>query len=1102
MRFPLISFVLIALALAGRADDLVPERRMVAERNTDFYGGDLRSIFDTSADLCVASCLADGLCRAMTYNQRASACFLKSDVTDRVPYEGALSMRVVEAPPSVLAIAETRAAAVALPPARIASARARAEGIGRVFPDTGIAAAALRADAVARAGDAPAVARDLALAAAALEDRAGDWLFAADLAARDLRAEDRAQRRRARALAADAALNAYLRAESDALAATALLTLSAALEADGEGRATIALLRESFRLDPRAPTQAALERAVGLYGFRVLETRVESDLALPRVCLLFSEPLRSVGFDYTPYLRLPEGDFAVETDARELCIAGVAHGATVDVTLRQGLPSLSGEVLAATVTQQVYIRDRAPSVRFPGRGYVLPRRPDATLPIVTVNTEEVALALHRVLDRNLVSALRDDLLDRPLRAWEAAALSRDLGETVWTGQAETAVELNRDVTTALPIGEAIGTAAPGVYALTAEVPGAPVATQWFLVSDLGLAGLSGPDGVHGFVRGLDNARPRAGVTVELLARNNARLGTAETDEMGHVLFPASVIREAEPALLVARTEDDYVYLDLTEAGFDLSDRGVAGRAPPGPIDVFLATERGAYRPGERVHATVLMRDARAAAIEGIPLTAIVTRPDGVAFNRRVLRDAGAGGRVLAVDLPPTAQRGRWRIGIHADPEAPPIATATVLVEDFVPERIDHVIDWSDGPLRPGDVARIGIAARYLYGAPGADLQIEGEVLLRATGRLDAHPGYRFGPASADQTPNVTPLDAPGTTDAEGRATITVTLGEAPDPLAPATVEAVLRLSDASRRPVERRLQRPLTPTAPLIGVRPLFDSAAPEGGTAAFDVIAVGRDGARRALPAVDWTLERVRTDYQWYEIDGRWQFEPITRRERVGVGALDLVADEIGRIEAPVAWGRYELTLSSEADGFAVTSLPFSAGWYAAGAGSETPDRLSVALDRARYAPGETATLRIDAETEGEVLVTVIAGDVLDMMAISVPAGESEVMLDVTEAWRPGAYVTATLVRPADAGAKRGPERALGLAWAGLEPGPARLGATLAVPDVVSPRSPLPIALTPTGLTDGETVFATIAAVDVGILNLTGHEAPNPEAHYLGQRR
>ncbi len=39
-------------------------------------------------------------------------------------------------------------------------------------------------------------------------------------------------------------------------------------------------------------------------------------------------------------------------------------------------------------------------------------------------------------------------------------------------------------------------------------------------------------------------------------------------------------------------------------------------------------------------------------------------------------------------------------------------------------------------------------------------------------------------------------------------------------------------------------------------------------------------------------------------------------------------------------------------------------------------------------------------------------------------------------------------------------------------------------------------------GLAEGDTAYATIAAVDVGILNLTRFKAPDPSDYYFGQRK
>ena len=66
----------------------------------------------------------------------------------------------------------------------------------------------------------------------------------------------------------------------------------------------------------------------------------------------------------------------------------------------------------------------------------------------------------------------------------------------------------------------------------------PRATQWFVVSDIGLSTYTGQDGLNVFARSLGTAKPIAGVELTLLARNNEILGTAKTDAEGRATFNA------------------------------------------------------------------------------------------------------------------------------------------------------------------------------------------------------------------------------------------------------------------------------------------------------------------------------------------------------------------------------------------------------------------------------------------------------------------------------------------------------------------------------------------------------------------------------------
>ena len=141
-----------------------------------------------------------------------------------------------------------------------------------------------------------------------------------------------------------------------------------------------------------------------------------------------------------------------------------------------------------------------------------------------------------------------------------------------------------------------------------------IATQWMVVSDLGLTTLSGDDGVHALVRSLGSTAPLAGVELRLIARNNEVLATRLSDAQGRVDFDPGLSRGIggfAPALLVATLADDYNFLSLARAPFDLTDRGVAGRDAPAALDAFLYTERGVYRSRETVFVGALLRDAKA-----------------------------------------------------------------------------------------------------------------------------------------------------------------------------------------------------------------------------------------------------------------------------------------------------------------------------------------------------------------------------------------------------------------------------------------------------------------------------------------------------------
>ncbi len=1110
----LLVFITVFISLIGSAtaQDLVPEKRLVLTRNVDFYGSDLQSIFDTTLETCESACLSQGACVAFTFNTRNASCFLKAEVSDRVEYQGAFSGEVFRNPAQVIAGAEARADDLRtfLRPSDLDAATRRAERLPNDFVAGGWTAEEFGTFAIEAERDANFVqAMRYWGAATVVSGAGGDWAEYARLALAAANVtDDRNEKRNLMSVAFEASVSAYLRLENPIVRSNALLTMSRALEALGRGRETVPALRLAQALAPRDDTQAALDRAIGMFGFRVTETEVTSDAAQPAICATFSEPLVQQGHDYSDFLQSEVSGLAVEASGNQLCVKGVEHGGRYTITLRAGLPAQSGEVLSKPVQITQYVRDRTPSVYFPGQAYVLPATENAGLPIVSINASEVDLSLLKVSDRNLIRTMQENVLGRNFDDWQANYLKENIAEEVWTGAADVATEINTDVTTRLPIGEAIADQPPGVYALQASVPGtdpyqSPPAVQWFVISDIGLTSYQGADGVHVFARSLATAEPMAGAEVSLVNTANAVLATATTDDMGYARFSEGVASgrgASAPAMIVARQgAEDMVYLSLDGPEFDLSDRGVEGHPPAPPIDVFLTTDRGAYRAGEVIHATALARDGRAEAIPGLPITAVLYRPDGVEYSRNLSEGAGAGGHVFALPVAGSAPRGTWRLDLHADPDAPALASTTLLVEDFLPERIDFDLGLPKGPLDYNTAPRLSVDARYLFGAPGADLAFEGDIRLTPQTTTESFPGYRFGLWQETPRPRYGSVRS-GRTDAQGQAEVALAFPEIEPDGRPLSAAVTVRVKEGSGRPVEREITRQVLPGTAMIGIKPAFEDELPENSEAVFDLIALGPDMAEAAME-VTWTVNRVRTRYQWYSRDGYWDWEPITTRSRVDGGTLTV--DGPTQVSAPVDWGRYEIVVSRAGDGaYLASSTDFYAGWYVPADVTETPDMLEVSLDAESYAVGDTARLRIVPRAPGKALVTVMSNRLIDMVPVEVGDGETLVELPVTEDWGAGAYVTATLVQPLDEAEGRNPTRALGLAHASVDPGAHVLATSIEAPEMAKPRGPMEVTVNVDGGTEGDRAYVTLAAIDQGILNLTGFTDPDPEDHYFGQRR
>ncbi|HVK82250.1 MAG TPA: alpha-2-macroglobulin [Verrucomicrobiae bacterium] len=860
-------------------------------------------------------------------------------------------------------------------------------------------------------------------------------------------------------------------------------------------------------------------------GMAFLRLRTEMNEAEPRACLEFSQPLATdPSINYADYIAMdPATPFQVDVSGNLLCLGGLPFEPERQVTVRQGLPSASNERTEFDETFTLTFGDRPAYVGFAGNGMILPRSEADGIAIETVNVSRIAVEVLRVPDRILSQYSVDQSGQNEEGGWDYWSFNNageSVGVQVYEGEIDVdTARRNSPVTTVFALGAALRELRPGAYVIKVR-DASPSAGQrgesdndsvassyrWILYTDMALQSFSGATGLDVIVRSLRTARPMQNVTLTLIAENNEELARTRTDNDGRVRFADALVNGEGPAraryVMAYGAEGDFAALDLQRAGLDLSDRGVDGRYAPGDVDAYLYTERGIYRPGERVRLIGLIRDQVGRAIANRQSTLVVYRPNGTEARRiRITEAVDAGAIAKNIQLDRSSPRGVWRAELIVDGQDAVAGSVSWSVEDFVPERLRVRIEASEAVLRAGQSRPINVQADFLYGAPGSGLAVEGE------GRLMVDPtpfpdfaDYTFG--RADESFDERFFQLPSTvTDGSGAAQLSLQLQEEPETTLPLRARMIASVADPGGRLVRESFTVPVRLNNIYLGVRPQFENRrAGAGERVAFDVIGLNADGRRAAVRGVQWQIVREDWNYDWYLDNGNWRWRRTGRDIPVDGATVDVAANQPLRIARDgLRNGSYRLIVRAAGT---ETSQRFGVGWGGPADDDSTPDMVSVVAPENPVRPGARARVQIRPPYAGEAQIVVATDRVLETRTVRVSPEGTTIDLPVSAEWGSGAYVLVTVMTPRDPVNLPVPRRAIGVAYVPVDMG-SRTLEVIAGDGLqnVRPRTRIEVPVQIRNAAAGERVRVAIAMVDEGILNITKYDSPNPVEHFFGRR-
>ncbi len=531
---------------------------------------------------------------------------------------------------------------------------------------------------------------------------------------------------------------------------------------------------------------------------------------------------------------------------------------------------------------------------------------------------------------------------------------------------------------------------------------------------------------------LDSGTPVPGLILRAYTADGESVDVSITDSNGLATFPSGTdwrgltFASAFPFSMGSPQWDDGI--SIWEFGYSSS--------VPGPLRLFLDTDRPIYRPGQSVHFKGILRaedDASYSLPASAPVVVSVRDAAWEPIYETTLAVDGFGTFSGTIDLAEDAPLGTYRIEVTFEDRS---FGDTFVVAAYRPPEFEVTVTPERDEVAVGEAVDVAIGLEYFFGAPVADAPIEWRVFSAA---------YRFSPPQLERytftdeddpwvcwfcwwrTPEpATPiLEGSGRSDRNGNLLIEL----------PSDVGA-LHLEDPEAWPGSRSLTVEATAVGndgqTLSGRDTLVVHAGDfyvglatpraigrAGDPVDVEVITVDWTGERVAGRPLTYTVYRREWDNVFEEDDaggGRWTWKTIDTEVASGSLATDGRGDGLLSF-VPPAGGTYKVVVSG-ADAlertvrsslFLWASGPETVSWR-----RSNDDRITLISDRPEYRVGETAEILIPSPFAGEqwALITVERAGILSREVVRLESNSSVYRLPISEEHVPNVYVSVVLVR------------------------------------------------------------------------------------------
>lgn len=815
-------------------------------------------------------------------------------------------------------------------------------------------------------------------------------------------------------------------------------------------------------------------------------------------------------FDPTAYVKIsPNIDFSVSKVNNRIILKGDFNlEQEYDITILKGIKSIDNSKLDEDKTDKLIFNQLEPKLMFSNEGIILPSTSNKNILFRSLNVNKVKVTVRKIYKNNTTQFLQSFNFKGNGNVEDLYSLDY-IGDEVFSKDFHINNEKNNWVQSSIDMNGILDSNGAYLVYISFDENGTSYVFKddvesWnrrklfrnngniakaVIISDLSMIAQVDNSTIAVKVMDILKNEPKNNVKVKFISRNNQLIAEKTTDAAGDILFDY----DSKGFYLICEEGENTSILKLTNQlmtdGFD-----VGGVYTTDGLRSFMYTERGVYRPGDKVYLSIIARSNNEPLPNDHPIKINIYTPRGAKYiENDIIKEGKEGFYTYTFETNTSDETGIWTLEATIGSQK---ITKGISIETVMPYKIKAEITSNKKINVNSEPLMWSIKSEYLFGAPASGLTYEADIRVNEnTPSFAKYRNFQFR-SNTDYDYSYNDF-TDGNLDEDGKASINTPL----DKLEFKSINLIMtidgRVKEDSGRPVLTREYINLNKFDSYVGIE-IPDYYIKTGAPLGLKIITPDIEGEK--------LISGKKLVYRIYENSYSWWWDYYSYNEFIRSMKSDshttlLVEKEFTSTTEPYIindiidqYGYIFVEVEDRETGQIASVNMYSTEW-ADPASIKKVETLDIKTDKKTYNVGDKAQFTFKGVNGAKALIAIEQnGKVVRRYLKDVTNGEITETIDITSEMTPTIYAHVMLLQDYNQKENDRPLRLYGTAPIKIEDENTKININIDAPESIRPNERFKVKISND---KNKKVNYTIAVVDEGLLDITMFRTPDPWIYF-----